>query len=71
MINEIRHLLKQINETYKDLFHVRVLTMVDETGQACESCVENQTRCMRCIVGVTTMNDKKDVCNMTRKQNEE
>ncbi len=52
MVNELRHLLKELNEKYNELFHCNVLTVVDLTlEQTCAKCIENHTRCLRCVIG--------------------
>jgi len=51
MVNELLHLLKGINATYKDFYHVSLLTIVDMKENACQDCVEKQAKCMRCVIG--------------------
>lgn len=58
MTNEIRAFLKQINETYKDLFHCNVLTMADLGDMRCDRCHQNETKCVRCVVAYEHRSDK-------------
>jgi hypothetical protein len=51
MVNELCHLLKKLNETYKDFFHCKLLTIVDLKEDTCEDCVEKHKACYRCVVG--------------------
>lgn len=58
MVNELCHLLKSINNTYKDFFHCKLLTMVDLKEEAqdgidetCEDCIKKHRVCYRCVVG--------------------
>lgn len=53
LINELRAVLKPINETYKDFFHIQLITLCDMKDMKCTECVESQTgqQCRRCVIG--------------------
>lgn len=50
LINELRSLLKGINERYKDFFHCNLLTLIDLEDVACDKCVESGCKCIRCVI---------------------
>lgn len=55
LVNELRALLRQINEKYKDFFHCNILTLVPiPTDDMCEGCRNSETNqeCKRVVVGV-------------------
>lgn len=53
LVNELRFLLKSINENYKDFFHVQLLTLCDMKENSCNGCTQSETgqQCKRCVVG--------------------
>ena len=53
LVNELRSVLKPINETYKDFFHIKLITLCDMKDQSCTECMESQfgQKCMRCVIG--------------------
>jgi hypothetical protein len=53
LVNELRAVIQPINETYKDFFHIQLITLCDMKDQSCNECVESETKqqCKRCIVG--------------------
>ena len=53
LINELRSVLQPINETYKDFFHIKLITLCDMKEQACAECVQSETgqQCKRCVIG--------------------
>jgi len=55
LINELRAALQPINETYKDFFHIQLITLCDMKDMKCSECHESETgqRCMRCVIGFT------------------
>ena len=58
LINELRSVLQPINETYKDFFHIELITLCDMKEMKCSVCVESKTgqQCKRCVIGVTEVN---------------
>lgn len=61
LVNELRDLLRQLNEKYKDFFHCNILTIVpiptDEMCNDCRDC-EFKPECKRVVIGVHE--DKKE-----------
>ena len=53
LINELRAVLKPINETYKGFFHIQLITLCDMKELACKDCFESPCgqQCKRCVVG--------------------
>ena len=53
LINELRSVLQPINETYKDFFHIELITLCDMKDMKCSACVESETgqQCKRCVIG--------------------
>jgi hypothetical protein len=53
LINEVRAMLQNINQTYKDFFHIQLLTICDMKDMACDGCVNSETgqQCKRCVIG--------------------
>jgi len=53
LINELRAVLKPINETYKDFFHIQMITLCDMKEMKCTECHDSQTgqQCKRCVIG--------------------
>lgn len=58
LINELRALLKPINEKYKDFFHIQMLTLCDMKDMACTECQNSETKqqCKRCVIGFQELN---------------
>ena len=52
LVNELRHLLQSLNDTYKDHFHIQLITLCDMKDQKCSDCISSDTKCLRCVVGV-------------------
>lgn len=54
LVNELRHMLKNINEKYKDFFHIQLLTLCDMKDQRCSECVASEVgqQCKRCVIGI-------------------
>ena len=54
LVNELRHLLQSLNDTYKDHFHIKLITLCDMKDQKCSECVNSETnqKCLRCVIGV-------------------
>ena len=40
LVNELRAVLQPINETYKDFFHIELITLCDMKEMSCNDCVE-------------------------------
>jgi phosphoribosylaminoimidazole-succinocarboxamide synthase len=53
LINELRAMLIPINETYKDFFHVQMITLCDMKELKCSECKDSETgqQCKRCVIG--------------------
>ena len=53
LINELRSVLKPINETYKDFFHIKLITLCDMKDMPCTECDVSETgqQCKRCVIG--------------------
>lgn len=53
LINELRAVLQPINETYKDFFHINLITLCGMKDMSCNQCVESETgqQCKRCVIG--------------------
>lgn len=53
LINELRAVLQPINETYKDFFHIKLITLCDMKDMSCSECKDSETgqQCKRCIIG--------------------
>ncbi len=53
LVNELRSVLKPINEKYKDFFHIKLITLCDMKDMACVECMESEVgqQCMRCVIG--------------------
>lgn len=51
LVNELRAILKPINEKYKDVCHVKLLTMVDMKDESCDKCTQMGRACLRCVIG--------------------
>jgi hypothetical protein len=53
LVNELRAVLQPINETYKDFFHIQLITLCDMKELSCNKCNENEVgqKCMRCVIG--------------------
>lgn len=51
IVNEIRALLKPLNEKYKDFFHLNLMTLCDLKDMKCTECENSLTdqKCMRCV----------------------
>ncbi len=62
LINELRSVLQPINETYKDFFHIQLLTLCDMKDLTCSECKDSETgqKCMRCVVGYQEVEKKED-----------
>lgn len=58
MVNELRALIIPINEKYKEVFHVNLITMIDMKEASCEKCVEGDVIkcCLRALVGYSENN---------------
>lgn len=54
MVNELRALLKQLNDKYNDFFHFSVLTLVDMEDEQCDSCKEHNKKCIRAVIGTSS-----------------
>lgn len=55
LVNELRTLLRQVNEKYKDFFHCNILTMVPlPEADMCLNCKDSEFKpeCKRVVVGV-------------------
>lgn len=67
LVNELRHLLGQINEKYTGFFHVKLFTLVEMGDEACEECIEARQKCIRCVINVREPNAieqfEKAVCD--------
>lgn len=59
LVNELRAVLKPINEKYKDFFHINIITLCDMKDQSCSVCVESEAgqKCMRCVLAVEDKSD--------------
>ncbi|HEY5267757.1 MAG TPA: hypothetical protein VII94_01330 [Candidatus Saccharimonadales bacterium] len=53
LINELRELLLRVNESYKDFFHIQMLTLCDMKDMKCSECIDSETgqQCKRCVIG--------------------
>lgn len=53
LVNELRSILKGLNEKYKDFFHLQLLTLCDMKDMQCSECADSQTgqQCKRCVIG--------------------
>ena len=51
LVNELRDLLRPLNEKYKDFLHVNLITLCDMKDLACEVCAESEQKCLRCVIG--------------------
>lgn len=53
LVNELRALLQSLNTTYKDFFHIELITLCDMKEMKCSACVESETgqQCKRCVIG--------------------
>jgi len=53
LVNHLRDLLKQLNESYKDFFHFQLLTIVDMKEESCLKCTtsECKPKCLRSVIG--------------------
>lgn len=53
LVNELRAAIKSINETYKDFFHIQMITLCDMKEMTCDACTssETQQQCKRCVIG--------------------
>jgi len=53
LVNELREVLKPINEKYKDFFHIQLITLCDMKDMKCEECQNSETgqQCKRCVIG--------------------
>jgi len=51
LVNELRFKLQEINEKYKDFFHIQLITLCDTGEMKCSECKESETQqqCMRCV----------------------
>lgn len=52
MVNEIRHLLEQINQKYTGFFHCKLFTIIDMEKESCAECIKAHQKCVRCVIGV-------------------
>ncbi len=53
LVNELREVLKPINEKYKDFFHIQFITLCDMKDMRCSECENSETgqQCKRCVIG--------------------
>lgn len=53
LVNELRAVLKSFNVTYKDFFHLSLITLCDMKDKSCNDCVQSETgqKCKRCVIG--------------------
>ena len=53
LVNELRAALKPINETYKDFFHIQLITLCNMKEDSCNACQNSETKqqCVRCVIG--------------------
>jgi Laminin EGF domain len=53
LVNELRAAIQPINETYKDFFHVNLITLCDMKDMKCSTCTDSTTgqECKRCVIG--------------------
>lgn len=53
LVNELREVLKPINEKYKDFFHIQLITLCDMKDMRCSECENSETgqQCKRCVIG--------------------
>ena len=53
LVNEIRAMLRSINENYKDFFHIQLLTLCDMKDMTCSECANSECgqKCFRCVIG--------------------
>jgi len=52
LINELRSLIKPINEKYKEFFHIQLITLCDMKDMACTGCKSSDDqKCRRCVIG--------------------
>ncbi len=58
LINELRALLKPLNEKYKDFFHLQLITLCDMKDMKCPGCMESEfgQQCKRCVIGFEEFN---------------
>ena len=71
LINELRAVLQPINETYKDFFHIQLITLCDMKEMTCDECLKSETgqQCKRCVIGVKEV--EKDIYKNIRNSPEE
>ena len=52
LLNELRAVIKPINEKYKDFFHIQLITLCDMKDLKCSECKDSQVgqQCMRCVI---------------------
>jgi len=53
LINELRAMLQQTNEKYKDFFHIQLITLCDMKDMTCSECIDSEfgQQCKRCVIG--------------------
>lgn len=53
LVNELRAVIQPLNETYKDFFHLQLITLCNMKQDSCEPCKGSETnqQCVRCVVG--------------------
>lgn len=53
LVNELRAKLQEINEKYKDFYHIQLITLCDMKDMKCSECQDSETgqQCRRCVIG--------------------
>lgn len=60
MVNELRALLKQMNDKYSEFYHFNLLTIVNLKEESCAVCVEKDKQCLRGVVGYACEEKKEE-----------
>ena len=55
MVNELRALLQNMNETYKDFYHFKLFNLIDLDPKECTACTEAEKQCLRCVISFSKM----------------
>lgn len=53
LVNELKDMLRKLNETYEGYYHFQLLTLVDMKEDACLPCNEDpfKPKCLRSVIG--------------------
>jgi hypothetical protein len=65
LVNELRSLLQSVNETYKDFYHIQLITLCDMKDMSCPECKQSTfgQQCKRCVIGYEEISRQPEPMN--------